>query len=94
MSRANKWLVVFWVVTLLSAMAVVTVRHQNRLAFIAWRAVEAEKVELQSERGRLMLEKATWARRGSIMDDARERLQMAPPEPDKIITLSLESEPG
>lgn len=83
----HKFILVVWFVTLLSALAVVTVRHQNRLAFIAWRAVEAEQVELQSERGRLMLEKATWARRGRIVDDARARLKMAAPE--EIITLNL-----
>ncbi len=90
-SGINKWLVVLWLAIVVSAMAVVTVRHQNRLAFIEWRQVEAEKVELQSERGRLMLEKATWASRRNIMDEARQRLGMVPPPPDKIITLTLEA---
>lgn len=87
----NRWLAILWLATVVSAVVVVTVRHQNRLAFVAWRKVEAEKVELQSERGRLMLEKATWARQRNIVDDARRRLGMAAPAPDKIITLTLES---
>lgn len=85
----NKLLVCIWIFTLLSALALVTVRHHNRLAFVAWRTVEAEKVELQSERGRLLLEKATWARRRNIVDDARERLQMVAPAPAGIVTLTL-----
>ena len=83
---------IFWLFTILIAMVVVTVRHQNRLAFIAWQKVEAERVELQSEWGRLMLEKATWAMRRNIAVDARKRLAMAPPAPEKIITLQLENE--
>ena len=88
----NRWLAILWLATVVSAVVVVTVRHQNRLAFIDWRKVEAEKVELQSERGRLLLEKATWAGRRNIVDDAR-RLGMAVPAPDKIITLILERGP-
>ena len=83
----NRRLAILWLATVVSAVAVVTVRHQNRLAFIAWRNAEADKVELQSEHGRLILEKATWAGRRNIVDDARRRLGMAAPAPDKIITL-------
>ncbi len=89
LSITNRWVVILWLLTLLSAFAVVTVRHQNRLAFIAWQKTEAEKIELQSERGRLTLEKATWAGRRNIFDDARKRLAMVAPAPDKIITLTL-----
>ncbi len=85
MPGMNKWLLILWVATVLCALAVVTVRHQNRLSFMEWRKVEAEKVELQSERGRLLLEHATWAGRRNIVEDARQRLGMAPPAPDKII---------
>ncbi len=92
-SRTTKWLITLWLATVLSAVAVVTVRHQNRLAFIDWRKVEAGKVELQSERGRLMLEKATWAGRRNVVEDARRRLGMAAPAPDKIITLTTERGP-
>lgn len=83
----HKWLIALWFATVLSAVAVVTVRHQNRLAFVDWRTVETEQVELQTEHGRLLLEKATWARRHHIMNDAR-RLGMTAPAPDKIITLT------
>ena len=88
----NRWLVMLWLATLVSAAAVVSVRHQNRLGFIAWRAAQAEKEELQSELGRLTLEKAIWAGRRNIVDDARQRLGMETPAPHKIITLTLRSD--
>ena len=85
----NKLIIGLWLATVLSALAVISVRHQNRLAFIAWQKVEGEKIEMQAEHGRLLLEKATWARRRNIVDDARARLTMAAPQPDKIVTLKL-----
>ncbi len=93
LSSTNKWLIILWLATVVSAVVVVTVRHQNRLAFVEWRKVGDEKVELQSELGRLVLEKTTWARRRNVEDDARRRLGMEPPAADKIITLTLETEP-
>lgn len=84
----NGLVAALWLLVWVSALAVVTVRHENRLAFIAWRETEAAKVELQAERGRLLLEKATWAGRRNIVDDARQ-LGMAAPSPDKIITLEI-----
>lgn len=87
----NHRLIILWLAIVVSAAAVVTVRHQNRLAFIEWRKVEAGKVELESERGRLLLEKATWAGRRNVVEDARRRLGMA--APDTIITLTLETRP-
>jgi len=86
----NRGLVTLWLAVVVSAIAVVTVRHENRLAFIEWGKAEAEKIELQSEQGRLMLERATWARRRNIVDDARHRLQMTEPAPHRIVTIQLE----
>lgn len=77
---------------IVSALSVVTVRHQNRLAFIAWQKAEAEKIELQSEQGRLLLEKATWAGRRNIVEDARTRLGMVTPSADKIVTIKLNND--
>lgn len=86
----NKFAVVLWTAVLVSALAVVTVRHQNRQAFIAWRQIESAKINLQAERGRLLLEKATWAARRNIVRDARGRLAMRPPAPDEIVLVHLD----
>ncbi len=75
---------------LISAAAVVSIRHQNRLAFVALQKQEQRHDELQAEWGRLMLEKATWTRQHNVADDARKRLEMSAPTPDRTVTLQLE----
>ncbi|MGB5708624.1 MAG: cell division protein FtsL [Arenicellales bacterium] len=77
------------ILVLLSATAVVTVRHQNRLKFVALQIREHRYDELQAEWGRLMLEKATWTRQHNVADDAKKRLAMSAPSADKIVTLEL-----
>ena len=89
MTRVHLFLLIL---VLISAAAVVTVRHQNRLEFVALQKQEQEKVELQAEWGRLMLEKATWTRQHSVADTARKQLAMSAPRPEKIITLEINQE--
>jgi len=85
--KRGRVVIALWLAVVASALAVVTVRHESRLAFIDWRAAEGAKLELQAEHGRLLLERATWAGRRSIVDDARARLGMRAPAADAIITL-------
>ena len=77
------------IVVLASALFVVTVRHENRLSFIDLQEMENQRNQLQSEWGRLMLEKATWAMENNIADDAGTRLGMLPPPPEQIITVQM-----
>ncbi|MGR3915051.1 MAG: cell division protein FtsL [Gammaproteobacteria bacterium] len=79
-----------WLLLVVTALAVVTVRHQNRQAFVALLRIENAHSELQFENGRLLLERATWARRHNIVGIAHKRLGMAEPAPGEIITLTLE----
>lgn len=83
----GRTVIALWLAVVVSALAVVAVRHENRLAFVEWRKAEAAKVELQAENGRLLLERATWAGRRNIIDDARARLGMTAPAADAIVTL-------
>lgn len=85
--RGNKGAVILAGLCIVSALAVVTVRHQNRLAYIDLRKVEEVRWELEAERGRLMLERATWAARRNIEQDARTRLGMNAPAETVTITL-------
>ncbi len=87
MSRLQLFLLCLVVI---SAMAVVSVRHQNRLTFVALQKQEQRHDELQAEWGRLMLEKATWTRQHNVADDARKRLEMSAPTPERTVTLQLE----
>ncbi len=83
--------IILLIIVLLSAASVVTVRHHNRLEFIALQKQEQRHDELQAEWGRLMLEKATWTRQHKVADAAHKSLEMSPPKPDKIVTLELVS---
>jgi len=85
--KRHRTAAMLWLAVVASALAVVATRHENRLAFVECREAEAAKVELQAENGRLLLERATWAGRRSVVDDARTRLQMAAPAADAIVTL-------
>ena len=94
-ARFGKVHVLLYAAILLSALLVVNVRHQNRLAFVDWRGAQNAKTEMQFENGRLLLEKATWARRRNIVSDARARLGMNAPRADEIVTLELNrQQPG
>lgn len=88
----NKQFIFMLVVVLISALLVVTVRHENRLSFIALQKAENQRTHLQFEWGRLMLEKATWAMENNIADDASNRLGMLTPSSAKIITVQVEGE--
>ena len=72
-----------------SSLAVITVRHKNRLAFVELQDIQEQRNRLQNEWGRLILEKATWAEQHNIADQAGERFGMQPPAPDEIITVQL-----
>jgi len=87
MTRVHLFLLVLLVI---SAATVVTVRHHNRLEFVALQKQEQRKVELQAEWGRLMLEKATWTRQHNVADTAKKQLAMSAPSPEKIVTLEIE----
>ena len=76
-----------FILVLVSAYAVVTVRHENRLAFAHMQALESERSELQSQWSRLMLERATWSSREFLSEQSIERLDMVAPSPDDIVTV-------
>ena len=77
------------VLVLISAVAVVSVRHQNRLEFVALQQQQKKHDALQAEWGRLMLEKATWTRQHNVADAARKQLAMNAPSADSIVTLEV-----
>ncbi len=86
----SRHLILLSVLVVASAMAVVTVRHENRLQFIELQAVEDRRNTLQTEWGRLILEKETWRMQNSIVDDAHHHLGMTAPPSGEIISLYLQ----
>ncbi len=75
------------VLVIISAASVVSIRHYNRLEFVELQNQQKRHDELQTEWGRLMLEKATWTGQHTVADAARKQLAMNAPSPDKIITV-------
>ena len=91
MSSIDRTSVMLLVLVLVTSFFVITIRHENRLAFIQLQKYEEIRDQLQTQWGQLMLEKATWAIEHNIADDAGTRLGMAAPPPEKIITVQLGS---
>jgi cell division protein FtsL len=70
------------VLVLVSAIAVVWARHENRVLFVKLTRIQARRDALNVEFGRLELEKATWADPGRIESIARKTMGMVNPTPD------------
>ena len=89
----NKLSIILLVLVIFSALAVVTVRHENRLAFAHLHDLDKSLSQLKTEWGRLLIEKTTWNTRHNIADSVGSRLGMHPPPPEKIVTVYLKT-PG
>lgn len=89
MSRLDRTSVILLMLVLMTSFFVITIRHENRLAFIQLQKHEEIRDQLQTQWGQLMTEKATWAIEHNIAEDAGTRLGMSPPPPEKIITVQL-----
>lgn len=86
-----KWIAVLSLFTFVSALAVVMVRHQNRLEFREVRVAEKLRDRLNDEWSRLQLEQATWSRHNLVEQAARQELGMVIPEPTDIVVVQLEA---
>lgn len=69
---------------LVSAIAVVWVRHEARAQFIELTQLQSQRDDLNVNFGRLELEQATWADPARIDRVAREQLHMVLPKPADI----------
>ncbi|MDG2238254.1 MAG: cell division protein FtsL [Arenicellales bacterium] len=86
-----KWIAFLSLFTFISALAVVMVRHQNRVEFREVRVAEKLRDRLNDEWGRLQLEQATWSRHNLVEQAARQELGMVTPEPTDIVVVQLEA---
>ncbi len=69
------------VLVLVSAIAVIWARHENRVLFVQLTQLQSRRDALNVEFGRLELEKATWADPARIEYVARKQLGMVRPTP-------------
>ena len=65
---------------LVTASALVYMRHQHRLGYVAVVAEAAERDRLNVEWGRLLIEESLWTSPGHIESESRHRLDMRVPE--------------
>lgn len=63
----------------ISALFVVNVRHQHRLAYLAFQTEESVRDDLNDEWGQLLIESNVWASAQRVEKDASKRLSMRAP---------------
>ncbi len=75
---------------LVTALAVVHVRHQNRLTFLDLQALQAERDRLNVEWGQLLLERGTWGNHQVVEQKARSELRMTVPSEEQTVSVALQ----
>ena len=76
------WFLVTSVVV--SALCVVNVRHEHRIAYVAFQTEQARRDALDDEWGQLLVEESLWAFPHRIERDASKSLSMRAPNKDEI----------
>jgi cell division protein FtsL len=76
-------------VLLASALFMVKVRHEHRVAYLTYRAEQDRRDTLNDEWGQLLIEENLWSFPHRIEKDARERLSMRAPSFEETQFISL-----
>jgi cell division protein FtsL len=80
-------LAVLVIANIVTAIGVVTARHEHRQMFVQLSRLERARDELNVDFGRLQLEQATWAEANRIDQIARTKLGMKFPETADIVVI-------
>jgi cell division protein FtsL len=75
------------VVVTASAIAVVYMRHQHRLSYVALRSAQQVRDDLDTEWGQLLLEQSTWTMHHRVEGEASRKLKMVTPDPERIVVI-------
>jgi cell division protein FtsL len=78
---------VFAVVCVVSAMALVYTRHESRKLFIELEQLTTDRDELNIEWGQLQIEQSTWATHARIERVAAEELELSRPMATEIFVI-------
>jgi len=80
---------------LLCAMMVVKLRHESRVLYARWQALQQERDALNVEWGQLLLEEGAWSQQRRIEAVARAQLGMElPPAPQmRVVSLPGSAKP-
>ncbi|MCW8930027.1 MAG: cell division protein FtsL [Gammaproteobacteria bacterium] len=90
MSSKVLLIMILLIVTFVSAISVVYVKHYNRKLFVELQQMEKQRDDMEVEWGKLQLEQNTWATHTRIERIAREKLQMITPDTDDVIFIKQE----
>lgn len=77
--RSGRWVMVFAVVCLVSAMGLVNSTHRCRIQYAQLQQLELQRWALQEDYSRLLLQHSTLAAPHRVDELARESLKMTPP---------------
>ena len=80
-------IVVFAVVCVCSAMALVYTKHESRKLFVELEELTTERDELNIEWGQLQIEQSTWATHGRIEQVANDKLSLVRPEATEVFVI-------
>ncbi len=80
-------IVVFAVVCVLSAIALVYTKHEARKLFVELEALTHERDGLNIEWGQLQIEQSTWAQHARIEQVATEELSLVRPNTSEIFVI-------
>ena len=78
---------VFAVVCVMSAMALIYTKHESRKLFVELEALTAERDELNIEWGQLQIEQSTWATHARIEKVATDEMSQVRPEATDIFDI-------
>ena len=79
--------VVFAVVCVLSAIAVIFTKHESRKLFVELEALTQQRDELNIEWGQLQIEQSTWATHARIEQVATDELSLLRPTSAEIFVI-------
>jgi cell division protein FtsL len=78
---------VFALVCVMSAVALVYTKHESRKLFIELEALNSERDRLNIEWGQLQIEQSTWATHARIEQVAADELDLTRPKADEIYVI-------
>ncbi len=81
-------LILLILMSFLSALELILVRHENRRLFTQLQQLEETQDRIQVEWQQLQLEQSVWAKPARIEDLAKTQLHMQVPTPEEIIRVA------
>jgi cell division protein FtsL len=82
-----KQIIFLAIAVMIVALAVVELRHRNRLLFAELQTLTRDRDQLNVEWGQLLLEQGAWSEHRRIEETARKRLGMALPAVEQVVVV-------